>query len=716
MALAQNPSIAALSNLVLYYDASNVKSFPGAGTSIYDMSGNNNTGTLTNGASWGGNFNGVINFDGTNDYVEINSSTAFPSSNSARTICISYIPSQINAQRTCLFFHGSVATSQGFMISSHTDGKRTQVQAYSNQANAYSSTDWVAGKLNHLVVTFDGTTVTYYTNGVADGTATFSSTINTINGVNPRIGTYPSGWGGEYSAQGQIPLVMVYNKVLTASEIKQNYCAIRNKYINTPFAPTDISGLSIWFDADDPRTLFSNTSGTTRATTDGNSVALWVDKSGNGRNASQSTSGYQPLLKTSVLNNRNVIRFDGSDDYLSSVDLDLDYITMFVVTKLNTQTDSGNMAAVCGKSNQDPGRAPPYNLFIYGNVGDATYNYKSSFVSSTEAYPASYPYTNSQSTQNDSVFKLHTGRYDGTTRSYYINGGFQSYTTAQSGVLYKDNELFYIGIDVYSFLNRCFNGDIAEIIVYNSALSTTNRLKVEQYLQSKWGIELAFQPTQISGLQLWLDSSDSGSLFQDSAAVIPATNDGDPVGCWKDKSGNSRNVTQSTSANRPVLKTSVQNSKNGIRFDGTNDFLTGSYGTTYSNWTLFVVCKFSSASSYPMVYTDGNNELRLYSGTGFLEIISQNDPLVRDTVSCVGSTIIATPWNGATFALYKNGISLGTGVTQRALASTFYISSRSGSSYYLVGDVYEVITYNAALTTAQRQQVEAYLNQKWGVF
>ncbi|MFO0003142.1 MAG: hypothetical protein ACK559_18630, partial [bacterium] len=89
---------------------------------------------------------------------------------------------------------------------------------------------------------------------------------------------------------------------------------------------------------------------------------------------------------------------------------------------------------------------------------------------------------------------------------------------------------------------------------------------------------------------------------------------------------------------------------------------------------------------------------------------------VRDSVSCVGSTIIATPWNGATFALYKNGISLGTGVTQRALASTFYISSRSGSAYYLVGDVYEVISYNVALTTAQRQQVEAYLNQKWGVF
>ena len=53
--------------LSLLLDAANVKSYPGSGTSWYDLSGNDNTGTLTNGPTY--NSGGYISFDGTNDYV-----------------------------------------------------------------------------------------------------------------------------------------------------------------------------------------------------------------------------------------------------------------------------------------------------------------------------------------------------------------------------------------------------------------------------------------------------------------------------------------------------------------------------------------------------------------------------------------------------------------------------------------------------------------------
>mgnify|MGYP003705723913 CR=1 FL=1 len=56
--------------LLLYYDVANKKSYPGSGTSWYDLSGNENTITLTNGPTYNAANLGSILFDGTNDYVE----------------------------------------------------------------------------------------------------------------------------------------------------------------------------------------------------------------------------------------------------------------------------------------------------------------------------------------------------------------------------------------------------------------------------------------------------------------------------------------------------------------------------------------------------------------------------------------------------------------------------------------------------------------------
>ena len=55
--------------LVLTLDASSQRSYPGSGTTWYDLSGNGNNGTLTNGPTFDSGNGGSIVFDGTNDYV-----------------------------------------------------------------------------------------------------------------------------------------------------------------------------------------------------------------------------------------------------------------------------------------------------------------------------------------------------------------------------------------------------------------------------------------------------------------------------------------------------------------------------------------------------------------------------------------------------------------------------------------------------------------------
>jgi len=62
--------------LVLCLDAANSKSYIGSGTTWNDLSGNNNTGTLTNGPTYSGGNGGVIITDAVDDYISINDSTS----------------------------------------------------------------------------------------------------------------------------------------------------------------------------------------------------------------------------------------------------------------------------------------------------------------------------------------------------------------------------------------------------------------------------------------------------------------------------------------------------------------------------------------------------------------------------------------------------------------------------------------------------------------
>lgn len=59
------------SGLALYLDASLASSYPGIGTTWYDLSGNGNNGTLANGVGFSDLNGGILNFDGVDDYVQI---------------------------------------------------------------------------------------------------------------------------------------------------------------------------------------------------------------------------------------------------------------------------------------------------------------------------------------------------------------------------------------------------------------------------------------------------------------------------------------------------------------------------------------------------------------------------------------------------------------------------------------------------------------------
>jgi len=194
-------------------------------TTLYDLAGNNNHGTLINGPTF--NYNGPVNgsivFDGIDDYVNIPSFTNQPSS---AITCEAWIyPTEPISTGTV---RGGVISASNTMylgIFNSADGGSTHSLHWANQTNSsrpYSAHGNIPNYTwSHIVGVYDGVTSRAYVNGNEVWSSPQSGTIPSATYV---VGTYGSGLtDGVHNFQGEIALARVYNRALTPSEIAKNY-------------------------------------------------------------------------------------------------------------------------------------------------------------------------------------------------------------------------------------------------------------------------------------------------------------------------------------------------------------------------------------------------------------------------------------------------------------------------------------------------------------
>ena len=141
-----------------------------------------------------------------------------------------WIKRSLTSQNGFIFEKGNVNTQYSLILAGNTCYFRTVLstgqQDVTFDTNVYlSTTNW-----NHIVATYTSGTKLLYVNGVQVASGTPTGTIVTnANGMS--IGVY-GGYNGarDYWYTGQIGLVRVYNKVLSPTEITQNFNAQRAKY------------------------------------------------------------------------------------------------------------------------------------------------------------------------------------------------------------------------------------------------------------------------------------------------------------------------------------------------------------------------------------------------------------------------------------------------------------------------------------------------------
>lgn len=205
--------------LYALYDAADRNSYPGSGTAWYDISGNGRHGTLTNGVSFTQSTYNTLTFDGVDDYVNLPYNLAQASSANSYTIFAVAKLSSTSGTRRQIFGTDDGGYDWGFGA-----GDNTQFHIFSGE-NIYTA---VSQDLNWHV--FAGQWSSAGTKLYLDS----NLIINTVNigydasvAANANIGRNPG--YGEYW-HGNIATIQIYNRALSATEIAQNFNALRGRF------------------------------------------------------------------------------------------------------------------------------------------------------------------------------------------------------------------------------------------------------------------------------------------------------------------------------------------------------------------------------------------------------------------------------------------------------------------------------------------------------
>lgn len=234
-----------------------------------------------------------------------------------------------------------------------------------------------------------------------------------------------------------------------------------------PTGLSPVSGMSVWYDANDAGTFTYSSS---------NIISQWGDKSGNSRNATQATVSEQPTRVTGVINGLPVVRFDGSNDYLNFTNIlngDKSFTIFWVLRPRNVSSGTYQPSFSTATSpDADDGALHYINPSSQGAAypfrtrsGWTQYDGANTYVANT-SYLMEF-------ISNDSVYKVfRNGTQESTNQTV---GTAPSYITTR--IAYQNNPGGRYG----AF-------DFGEILIYNTELSGTDVTTNRNYLNAKWGL------------------------------------------------------------------------------------------------------------------------------------------------------------------------------------------------------------------------------------
>ncbi len=234
------PSELVTDGLVLNLDAADPRSYPGSGTTWTDLTGNGNTGTLTNGPTYNNANGGSIVFDGTNDYVALPSTNLAFGSNQFSIEAWVYATATVPSTNNIIYCSQS-SNSAGFigLVYNNTNGFLISDFNGSTRITASNSTPVSLNTWYHVVALRNSSNqYVVYVNGVASAPSSVSTL--SLTAATPTIGYNPATATEIWT--GRISNFRVYNRALSAAEVAQNYDALKVRYTSYTNTFTPLCG------------------------------------------------------------------------------------------------------------------------------------------------------------------------------------------------------------------------------------------------------------------------------------------------------------------------------------------------------------------------------------------------------------------------------------------------------------------------------------------
>jgi len=295
-----------------------------------------------------------------------------------------------------------------------------------------------------------------------------------------------------------------------------------------------------------------------------------------------------------------------------------------------------------------------------------------------------------------------------------------------------------IGMTIGAFVTngQVWNGNVAEVIMIDGAVSDIQRQQIEGYLANRWGLAAqlpathpyysssaaiirqpysrTFQPVDITGCAMWLDAADKSSM----------TFSGSNITQWNDKSGNGYNATVAPGYTAAIYSDAYS----AVEFTSSAD---NAYVTSYPadpvSETMFVVANNPSPSGNNNIIIGGsfgarslgfgfnpqnslaylNNQVVWLASTGADTYTSGTTALMTGYTTATGNNSNISI-NGGAITSFNSEYSFQNGTT--------YLGADTTSPfYYYVGYAMEIIFFNRVLTNTEILQVQSYLAHKWNI-
>ena len=510
-----------------------------------------------------------------------------------------------------------------------------------------------------------------------------------------------------------------------------------------------ISGLSLWLNAADSSSLTSTN------LVNGCNISGWADETGS-YPVTQSTAANQPTYVTNAINGKPALHLNGSQWLYNSSNMGLN-ADMTIITVAATSSPSSQQYALWLGSGVVAEQSR--SLGYYGSIYISAQIFDTYYINAAGLHaPDANTFVADVATLDSSV----------THVVFYRNGSPSTPGTPStlSGV-----QNLTAGITLGDFVGHSFGwqGDIAEVLVYNRKLNDTELQQVGVYIADKYGLyhpnatwpwvySTAVQ-SEITRNQWNKSQADAYVTFLATNPPVPpaglvewlradATNSityssGTSVSGWADQSPNGNNAVQSSSGNQPTLVSNAINTKSALSFNGSTSYLIVPDNSTLrpSNITILAVGNrlgsASPGSGYCHIlgkpYYNGSSWNAPYfsyelsqdpSANAFIKCTATGSgalTVTGSTVSTGQAYVFTGIFDGTTQSFRENGSSPATGSVSGSIDSgdttqkDLVIGQASDTSYreFFNGQIAEILIYNRALTDDERHQAENYLINKY---